>query len=140
LTTYVCFVKIWTKETRWKFFMLVYFENFDTWNVQITLQTVLHISLIWNIFKLYNTQTIYNVKLNPNQWHINLLIHQKVCANPNTTYLPPKRTCSLGIETIWSSPLFILFKIVFYFHSLFQPLTFKTILATYIIKLHYFPL
>jgi hypothetical protein len=58
LTTYVCFVKIWTKETGWKKIMLVYLEEFDTWNVQIPFEIVFHISLIWSIFKLYNIQTI----------------------------------------------------------------------------------
>ncbi len=51
----ICFfVENWTKETWWKLFKLVYFKTFDTWNVQVTLQVILHISLIWNIFKLYN--------------------------------------------------------------------------------------
>jgi len=51
---HIFFVENWTKETWWKLFKLVYFKTFDTWNVQVTLQVILHISLIWNIFKLYN--------------------------------------------------------------------------------------
>jgi hypothetical protein len=31
--------KNWTKEKGWKFFMLVYFENFDTWNAEIIFQS-----------------------------------------------------------------------------------------------------
>jgi hypothetical protein len=31
------------------------------------------------------------------------------------------------------------FKVIFYFHSLFQPLAFKTILATCVMKIFFFP-
>jgi hypothetical protein len=40
-------VKIWIKETRWKNFMLTYFETYNTWNVDAILQVIFHISLIW---------------------------------------------------------------------------------------------
>ncbi len=43
---HIFFVENWTKETWWKQFKLVYFKTFDTWNVQVTLQVTLHISLI----------------------------------------------------------------------------------------------
>jgi hypothetical protein len=48
------FCKKLNKETRWKKFMFIYFENFVIWNVEIIFQLILYISLIWNIFQLYN--------------------------------------------------------------------------------------
>ncbi len=42
------------------------------------------------------------MELNPIRWHINLLTHQKVCANPNTTCSPLTSMCPLRIETIWN--------------------------------------
>jgi len=38
-----CFAKNWTKETGYKKFMLVYCEQFVTWNVQIILEQIFHI-------------------------------------------------------------------------------------------------
>ncbi len=38
-----CFAKSWTKETRYNKFMLVYCEQFVTWNVQVILELVFHI-------------------------------------------------------------------------------------------------
>jgi hypothetical protein len=43
----IVFVKTWTKETRWNNFMLVYFEKYNTWNVDAILQVKFHISIIW---------------------------------------------------------------------------------------------
>ncbi len=40
------------------------------------------------------------MKLNQIQFHINLLIHQEVCANSNTSYPPQRGMQPLGIETI----------------------------------------
>jgi hypothetical protein len=59
-----------------------------------------HISLIL-IFA--TSKIIYNFKLNPIQWHINMLTHKEVCVNPYTTHSPPKGMCPLGIETILSN-------------------------------------
>ncbi len=52
--------------------------------------------------------------------------------------------CPLGTKTIWNIPwhvtLLTLIQVIFYFHLFFQPLVFNTILVTYIIKLHFFPI
>jgi hypothetical protein len=37
-----CFAKNWIKETRCKKFMLVYCEQFVTWNVQVILELIFH--------------------------------------------------------------------------------------------------
>jgi hypothetical protein len=52
-------VKIWTKETRWRNFMLGYLETYNTWNVDAMLQVIFHISLKWSFatskpFKILN--------------------------------------------------------------------------------------
>ncbi len=44
------------------------------------------------------------MRLNQIQWHINLLTHQEVCANWNTTCPPQRGMWPLGIETILSTP------------------------------------
>ncbi len=77
------FAKKWTKEIGYKKFMLVYCDQFVTWNVQVILELVFHI-LAWSI------QTIWNLRLHQIQRHINLLIPQRVCANSNST-CPPQR-------------------------------------------------
>ncbi len=51
-----------------------------------------------------NIQTIENFKFNQIQSHINLLIHQELCVNSNTTCSPQRGMRPFGIETIWSSP------------------------------------
>jgi hypothetical protein len=70
-----------------------------------------------------NIQTIEIFKLNQIQSHINLLIHQEVCVNSNTTCSPQRGMHPFGIETIWDSPWHITiwsFFIIF-IHS-FNPL------------------
>ncbi len=90
-----------------------------------------------------------NSKLNPIQWHINMLTHQEVCANPCTAHSPPRGMCPLRLETILGSPqhstLFIPFQTICYFHSHSQPLVSSTIFATcnqivwYILKITFIP-
>jgi hypothetical protein len=119
------FFKKLNKKNNVNFFMLVYFEKFNTWNSQI----IFHIFLIWNILSSATSKPY--TMLNKS----NSMAYKPID--------PPRGTCPLGIETIWSSPwyftLSIPFKINFYFHSFFQPFAFKTVRATYIIKLHFFP-
>jgi hypothetical protein len=53
-----CFAKNYTKETRHKKFMLVYCEQFITWNAQVILELVFQIPLLPSIFQLCSIQTI----------------------------------------------------------------------------------
>jgi hypothetical protein len=50
--------KKWTIKSRWKFFMLVYFELINTLNVQV----IFHISLIWNILSSVASKPISTPK------------------------------------------------------------------------------
>jgi hypothetical protein len=44
------------------------------------------------------------LKLNQIQWHINMLTHQEICANSNTTCPPQRSMQQIGIETILGTP------------------------------------
>ncbi len=55
------------------------------------------------------------MRLHQIQWHINLLTHQEVCANSNTTYPPQKTMWPLEIETISGTPWHLAIKISFLF-------------------------
>jgi hypothetical protein len=92
-----CFAKKWRKEIRYKKFMLVYCEQFITWNVQVILE------LLFHILALQHPNHI-KFKLHQIQWHINLLTHQEVCANSNSTFPPQRGIWPLGIETISRTP------------------------------------
>ncbi len=90
-------------QTKYKIFMFVYCEQFITWNVQVIVELVFQIPFLPSIFQLCSIPTIWNLRLNQIWWHINLLTHQKVCVNSNTTYPPQRSMQPLGIETISST-------------------------------------
>jgi hypothetical protein len=92
-----CFAKKWRKKIRYKKFMLVYCEQFITWNVQVILELLFHIPALQHLNHI-------KFKLHQIQWHINLLTHQEVCANSNSTFPPQRGIWPLGIETISGTP------------------------------------
>jgi hypothetical protein len=126
-----CFAKKLHKKV-YKNLMLVYYEQFIAWNAQVILEPMFQIPLLPSIFQLCSIQTIYILRLNQIWWHINLLTHQEICPNSNTTYPPQKGMWPLRIETNIKHPMTPYhFKLFFIFICFLNPLT------TCTLKLHF---